>query len=299
LSKVYDVAIVGSGPAALTAAIYSAREGKSTLVIEKSVTGGLMATIDKIDNYPGVPSVSGGELAGNFWDQAEKFGAEIKFAEVLKCCKNDNVVKITTDDGDISAKTLLIATGNSYRKLDIPGSDRVHYCATCDGPFYKGKKLAVVGGGNSAVQEAMFLSEFAEHIDLIVRKDLKASKILLDELEKYAEKITIHKGRNAKEVVVKDNKVTGLKLDNDEVVAADGVFVFVGSIPSSGGLEDSRIELDKFGYVKTDEDLMTNVPGIFAAGDIRSGNVKQIAVAVGEGATAARSIRNYLEREGK
>jgi thioredoxin reductase (NADPH) len=295
MSKVYDVAIVGSGPAGLTAALYTARERHSTIVLDKGVVGGLMATIDKVDNYPGISGISGGELAGKFWEQAEGFGAEFKNVEVLKCCKNDNVVKITTPDGEISAKTLVIATGNSYRKINIPGGDRVHYCATCDGPFYKGKNLAVIGGGNSAVQEAMFLGEFAEHVDLVVRGKLSASQILLDELAQHDE-IEVHLRAVPEEVVLENNQVTGLKLVGGQVLPVDGVFVFVGSIPSSDRLDGSRVKLDEKGYVLTDADLMTNVPGIFAAGDIRADNVKQIAVAVGEGATVAHSIRRYLEK---
>jgi thioredoxin reductase (NADPH) len=294
MSKVYDVAIVGSGPAGLTTALYTARERHSTVVIEKGATGGLMATIDKIDNYPGVLGISGGELAEKFWSQAEDFGAELKLAEVVKCCKNNNVVKITTDDGEILAKTMVISTGNSYRKINIPGGDYVHYCATCDGPFYKNKNLAVIGGANSAVQEAIFLSEFADHIDLVVRGKLTASQILLDELERYSDKIDIHLRAEPKQVIVKNNKVSGLELADGKVLPADGVFVFVGTIPN-GRLDGSRVKLDQQGYVITDENLMTNVSGVFAAGDVRSGNVKQIAVAVGEGATVAKSIRLYLE----
>jgi thioredoxin reductase (NADPH) len=306
------VVIIGGGPAGLSAALYTAREGRSTVVIEKAAVGGLMATIDKIDNYPGLLGVAGGELAGQMEAQAGRFGVEFRSGEVIsvgkrmdsrlrgnddssKRCENYNVVEITTDDGVILAKTCVITTGNTYRKLDIIGADRVHYCATCDGPFYKGKKLAVIGGGNSAVQEAMFLSEFATHIDLVVRSKLTASQVLLDDLKRYKGKIDVHLGEPPAEVVIKNNQVTGLELQSGETLLADGVFVFAGSVPSSGSLQTSRIELDDKGYVITDENLMTNIEGIFAAGDIRSGNVKQIAVAVGEGATVAHSIRKYLE----
>ena len=293
--KKYDVVIIGSGPAGLAAAIYTAREGFSTLVIEKNICGGVMATIDRINNYPGCESISGEELSERMWNQAEEFGTEIKFTEVLKCCKNDNVVKITTDNGEIDARTLVITTGNTYKKVDIVGGERIHYCATCDGPFYKDKNLVVIGGGNSAVAGALFLSRFAKRIDLVIRKKMSASKVLADELKGYDEKISIHLGAEPKEVVVKDDKVTGLKLTNERVLPADGIFVFIGAVPCSESLNDSQIELDEKGYVKTDEKMMTNIDGIFAAGDIRSGNVKQIAVAVGEGATAANSVRKYLE----
>jgi thioredoxin reductase (NADPH) len=265
------------------------------VLIEKGVTGGLMATIDKIDNYPGFLGIPGGELAEQFWGQAESFGAELKMAEVLKCCKNNNVVKITTDDGEIQAKTLIICSGNHYRKLNIPGDDTVHYCATCDGPFYQGKKLAVIGGGNSAVQESIFLAEFAAQIELISRGPIKASKILQDELPRHAKKITTHIGQAPVEIISKNHQKI-VKLADGSEIAVDGVFVMIGSVPASDWLRDSGVKLDESGYVPTDQNLMTNISGIFAAGDIRSGNVKQIAVAVGEGATAANSVRKYLEK---
>ena len=296
MGKIYDVAIIGSGPAGLSAAIYTAREHLSTLVIEKDVAGGLMATIDKIDNYPGSLGAVGGELADKFWEQAEGFGAEFKNAEVEKCSKDGDVIKIATDDGEIETKTMVIATGNSYRKINMPGGERVHYCATCDGPFYKGKNLVVIGGGDSAIQGAIFLSKFAKHIDLVVRNKISACKTLVKNLEQHEDTIKVHLNAKPKSVVFEGDKITGLELSDSKILSTDGVFVFVGSEPSSGFLEDLIIKLDKKGYIITDEELMTNVEGVFAAGDIRSGNVKQIAVAVGEGATVAHSIRKYLEK---
>jgi thioredoxin reductase (NADPH) len=295
MSKVYDVAIIGSGPAALTAAIYVARENRSVLVIEKSVVGGLMATIDKIDNYPGFSGISGADLADSFWDQAKAFGAEMKFAEAVKCCKNDNVVKITTDNGEIKAKTMIICGGNGYRKLNIPGDEIVHYCATCDGPYYKNKKLIVIGGGNSAAQESVFLAEFASEIHLVSRHALTANQVLQDDLRKR-KKIKLDIGKSPQEITVRGDQKT-LKLSDGSEITADGIFVFAGIVPSSDWLKDSGVKLDQAGYILTDEKLMSNQAGIFAAGDIRSGNVKQIAVAVGEGATVANSVRKYLEKE--
>ncbi|MDR1197274.1 MAG: FAD-dependent oxidoreductase [Candidatus Nomurabacteria bacterium] len=295
MTKIYDVAIVGSGPAALTAAVYLARENHSTLVIEKGVTGGLMATIDKVDNYPGLMGTSGMELADKFWQQAESFGVEMKMAEATGFSKNNNVVKITTDDGEVMAKTLVIATGNTYRQLEVPGGELVHYCATCDGPYYKDKRLVVIGGGNSALQEAIFLSEFASHIDLVARGQLTASQILQDELKKYSDKISLHSGLKVQEIAAENNQVKSVKFDK-KTLPADGVFVFIGSLPCSAWLKNSGVELSGNGYIKTDQNLMTALPGVFAAGDIRDGSVKQIAVAVGEGALAAHSIREYLEK---
>lgn len=296
MSKIYDVVIIGGGPAGLTTALYTAREQLSTVVIEKGVIGGLMATIDKIDNYPGSLGASGGELAGQFRDQAEKFGVEFENSEVLKCCKKSNVVKITTNNGEISAKTMVIATGNSYRKIDIPGGERAHYCVTCDGPFYKDKNLAIVGGGNSAIQGAIFLSKFAKHIDLIVRGEISATKVLLNDLKQYKNKVKIHSNTEPKAVLFEDKKITGLELSNSKTLSIDGFFALIGSVPNSDMFKDLSIELDDEGYIITDKDLATNIDGVFAAGDIRSGNFKQISVAVGEGATVAHSIRAYLEK---
>jgi len=293
MGKVYDVVIVGSGPAGLAAAIYLAREKLSVLVIEKAIPGGLVATIDKIDNYPGRPGVRGMELAREFADQAQGFGAEIEVAEVTKISGTNDIISVATDRGDFRARAVLIATGSAYRKLGIPGEERAHYCATCDGPFYTGKKLVVVGGANSAVQEALFLTKFATHIDLVARREFSASQILMDELAKN-DKITTHTNLAPTEILSDDGAVTGVKF-GDKTLAADGVFVFVGQTPATEFLPISNIDLDSDGYVSTDAKLMTNLPGVFAAGDVRSGVVKQVAVAVGEGATVAHNIREFIK----
>jgi len=293
MGKVYDTVIIGSGPAGLAAAIYTAREGLATLVLEKSVVGGLMATIDKIDNYPGLPNVSGMELTEKFANQAKSFGAEIETAEVSKIMPVDDLLKITTDKGEIQAKTVLIASGSSYKKLGIPGEQFAHYCATCDGPLCRDKKLVVIGGANSAVQEALFLTKFAKKIDLVARREFTASQTLMDEL-KENDKVTTHTNLAATEIMSDGEVVTGVKF-GDQIIECDGVFIFVGQSPSTEFLPMSRIELDDAGYVKSDDKMMTNIPGVFVAGDVRSGAIKQIVVAAGEGATAARSIREFLQ----
>jgi thioredoxin reductase (NADPH) len=310
MEKTHDLVIIGAGPSALTAAIYATREDLDTLLIEKGVIGGLMATIDKIENYPGFPNgIEGLTLAMDFQSQAEKFGAKIDLAEVKKIEKVENVVKITTDNGEFQAKTLLIASGNDYRKLGISGEKEyygngVHYCATCDGAFYRDKHLVVIGGANAAVQEAMFLTKFASHIDLVVRSHIKATEILQKELGKYVKsgKITVHEGWTPDEIVAKNGQISSVtvhKTDqpkNRQEFTADGVFIFAGVIPNTGFLVGSGVELDNVGHIITDEDLMTNIPGIFASGDVRSGAAKQVSVAVGEGTTAALSIREYLTK---
>ncbi|GHU07244.1 thioredoxin reductase [Alphaproteobacteria bacterium] len=292
-NKTYDVAIVGAGPAALSCAIYTAREGLSTLIIEKGAVGGIMATIDRVDNYPGLPGVAGMELAEQMEEQAEGFGAEVELAEVTKCSKSNNVVKITTDNGEISAKTVVIATGGAYKKLGIRGEEKAHYCATCDGPLFRGKELVVIGGANAAVQEAMFLSGFADHVDLVARRNFTASQVLMDELAKN-DKITAHTNLRADEIVATDGVVTAVRF-GDKTFACDGVFIFAGQTPATEFLPASGIDLDEDGYVLADNHLMTNIDGVFVAGDVRSGAVKQIATAVGDGAAVARYVREYLK----
>lgn len=309
MNKVHDLLVIGAGPSALTAAIYATREDIDTILIEKGVVGGLMATIDRIDNYPGFPEgIEGLTLAMDFQSQAEKFGAKIQFGEVQKIEKIDKHIRVTTDDGILESKAVLVATGNDYRRIGIPGEaefygNGVHYCATCDGAFYREKRLAVIGGANSAVQEAMFLTKFATHIDLVVRSYIKASDILKKELQKYVDegKITIHEGWTPEQISAKDGQVASLPIhktdgDDKKELMIDGVFIFAGVIPNSKFLAGSGVELDNVGHIITNHELMTNVGGIFASGDVRSGATKQVTSASGEGTTAALSIREYLNK---
>lgn len=306
--KDYDLVIVGAGPAALSAALYTSREDIDTLLFEKGAIGGLAAVTDWVDNYPGfAKGVAGLELADAMRAQAERFGAKIELGEVMKVAKEGNMVKLETTSGEVSAKAVLIATGSEYRKIGVPGemdyyARGVHYCATCDGAFYRDKRLVVVGGGNSAVQEGMFLTRFASHIDMLVRSNLKASDVLVKELEKYKDKITVHLGVTTDEIVGEDKhvtKVVGTKDGQKVEFPTDGVFVFVGLDPNTKFLDGSGVELDERRLIRSDTRLMTNVPGIFVAGDVRSGATLQIASATGEGATAALMIREYLENHEK
>lgn len=303
----HDVITIGAGPAALSAAIYTTREDIDTLLFERGVVGGLAAVTDKIDNYPGfAEGVEGLALADSLRQQAERFGAVIERGEVLKIEDQGDWKKLETTSGDMYAKAVLIATGSDYKKLGIPGEAEyyargVHYCATCDGAFYRGKRLVVVGGGNSAVQEALFLTRFATHIDLLVRSNLRASDVLIKELEKQTDKITVHLGTTTDEIIGEDKqvvKVVGTDKASGEKreFETDGVFIFVGLDPNNKCLEGSGVELDDIGLVKTDAHLQTNIKGVFAAGDIRSGATMQIASTSGEGATAALLIREYLEQ---
>ncbi len=305
--KIHDLVIVGAGPAALSAAIYTCREDIDTVLIEKGAIGGLAAVTDWVDNYPGfAKGIAGLDLSEAMREQAERFGAKIELNEVVGITQEDELKKITLADGEIYAKAVLITTGSDYRKIGVPGEAEyyargVHYCATCDGAFYRDKKLVVVGGGNSAVQESMFLTKFASHIDILVRGDkLRASDVLQHELEKHKDKIAVHMNTTTDEIVGVDGKVvkvvgtdktTGKKVE----FPTDGVFVFVGLDPNTKFLDGSGVELDEHRFIKSDLHLMTNMPGVFVAGDVRSGATMQIASATGEGATAALMIREYLE----
>lgn len=304
---IHDCLMIGAGPSSLAAAVYTTREDIETVIYEKSVIGGMAAITDKVDNYPGFPDgVEGMKLSELLQAQAERFGAKIDFGEASAIREEDGVKVVTIDGQDVKAKTVLIATGSDYNKIGVPGEAEyyargVHYCATCDGAFYRDKRLVVIGGGNSAVQEAMFLTRFATHIDMLVRSTIKASEILQHDLQKYIDegKITVHLDTATKEIVADDGKIVAVtgEMDGNEVrFETDGVFVFVGLNPNTGFLKNSAIELDEVGMIKTNQHLETSMPGVFASGDVRSGATLQIASAVGEGAVAALGIREYLEK---
>lgn len=303
--KIHDLVIVGAGPAALTAAIYTAREDIDTTLYEKAIVGGLAATTDWIDNFPGYrEGVSGIRFAEEVQAQAERFGAKIDFGDVQKLTKNDNAIELTVDGEPVYAKSVLVATGSDHKKLGVPGeaeyhSRGVHYCATCDGAFYSGKRIAVVGGGNSGVQEAIFLTRFADHIDLLVRSELKADRVLIKQLESMSDKITVHTNVAVDEITAVDDEVDGVAITRKSTgkkdkILVDGVFVFIGLLPNTDFLQDSEVELDESGFVLANTRLETSVPGVFVAGDVRSDSVKQVVSAAGDGAVVALSIREYL-----
>ncbi|HET8884303.1 MAG TPA: FAD-dependent oxidoreductase [Candidatus Saccharimonadales bacterium] len=306
-NKIHDVIMIGAGPSALAAAVYTTREDIETVLYEKGVIGGLAAITDQVDNYPGFPDgIAGLTLADQLQKQAERFGAVIEFGDVSAIRNDDGIKTVIVDGEEVRAKAVLIATGSDYNKIGVPGEIEyygrgVHYCATCDGAFYRDKRLVVVGGGNSAIQEAIFLTRFTSHIDLLVRSTIKASEVLQHELQKYIDdgKITVHLGTTTEEIATEDNKVVAVKaVENGEpvAIATDGVFIFVGLKPNTSFLAGSGVELDEQGLVMTDAHLATSVPGVFASGDVRSGATMQIASSVGEGATAALSMREYLDQ---
>ncbi len=308
--KIHQVLMIGAGPANLAAAIYTTREDIETTLLEKGVIGGLAAITDVIDNYPGFEEgVEGAKLAEKLEKQAERFGAKIDFAEVTGLERQaDGLIKVATTDGDKKARAVLIGTGSDHRKLGLESETKyygrgVHYCATCDGAFYRDKKLVVIGGGNSAAQEALFLTKFASHIDMLVRKDkMRASDVLVEKVMNHPQ-ITVHFNTEAEEFIGAEvdgmEKIVKAKIVKDgqpDELETDGVFIFIGLVPNTQFLQNSAVKLDEAGFVIGDEHLRTSVPGVFVAGDVRSGSTAQIASAVGEGAVAALRLREYLEK---
>ena len=302
----YDLVVVGAGPAGLTAALYAAREGIETLVIERSGVGGQAGTTEQIDNYPGFArGVKGADLADEMRAQAERFGVEILPAQAVTSIKSDMGYRmVRTESGDeYCGGALLIASGSRYRRLGIPGEEDfigagIHFCATCDGPFYKGQDMVVVGGGNSGVEEGLFLTKFASKITILEIGDrLRASQILQD---KAASSPKIDVRLNTTAVEFKGNgKLSSMVVKDVQTGAVEelspaAVFIFIGLDPNTGFLQGS-VDLDRWGFLVTGSTMETNVPGIYAAGDVRAGSTKQVASAVGEGATAALMIRQYLE----
>lgn len=306
----YDAVIIGGGPTGLTAAIYLAREGLDALIIEKAGLGGQARITQVLDNFPGFDEgVSGADFAARLTRQAQRFGAEILQAQdVVSVDRDGQYLCVRTADGsEYGAKAALLATGARYRRLGIPGEDdligvNVHFCATCDGAFYKGKKVLVVGGGNSGFEEGLFLTKFASRVDIVeFLSQVKASKILQ---EKVAEKdnMSVTINHAVKELRIKNGKLDAV-IAEDRATGErkewqyDGVFVFIGFSPNSD-LAKGKADVDQWGAVVTDKTLMTSVPGLFAAGDVRAGSTKQAAAAAGEGATAALMMRQYLQENG-
>ncbi|KPV51792.1 hypothetical protein SE17_19210 [Kouleothrix aurantiaca] len=302
----YDLICIGGGPTSLTAALYGARDGLDVLVIERSGLGEQAGVTERLDNFPGFPDgIGGAEFADRLTLQARRFGVELLQAqEVTSLRSEEESHYVTTADGNTyGARAVLIATGSTYKRLGVPGEDDligagVHFCATCDGPFYKGKQVAVIGGGNSAGEESLFLTRFVDKVTILARGDrLTASKVVIDKIEetpkvevRYNTEVTALHGESKLSGISIRNRATG----ESEDLEPAGVFVFIGLTPNSGWLPPA-IERDQYGFIVTTPTLETSVPGIFAAGDVRQGSTKQAASAAGEGATAALMIREYLK----
>lgn len=304
-NEIYDVIIIGGGPAGLTAALYCGRARLKTLLLEKATTGGQAATTDVIENYPGFPGGVGGyELTEKMKQQATEFGAVIQEIKPVSSIEADEDVRIIeTEDDSFRARTVIIATGVEASTLGVPGEAElrgkgVSYCATCDGAFYRDKAVAVIGGGNAAVEEAVFLTKFASKVYIVHRRDqLRADKIV-QERALANDKIEILWESNLKKIVG-DAKVEGIVIENKNTherteIELDGVFFYIGSVPNTTFCE-GVVNLDERDFLVTDEKLMTSMPGVFACGDCRANQLKQVAVAVGEGALAAVEADKYIE----
>jgi thioredoxin reductase (NADPH) len=298
-----EVIIVGGGPAGLTAGLYACRSGLKATIYEKGYPGGLATTTDLIDNYPGFPDgVNGMELGDKMKEHAVRFGAKIASGEVDRVWR-DGTVKVSIKGEPAEAGAVIVATGWSPKKLGVPGEQElmgkgVSYCATCDGPLYRGKVVAVIGGGDSALQEAIFLAKFAKEVKLIHRRDEYRAAPFLQKLvadnpritEVLSKTVVAIKGKDGVEGVDLQCKKTG----NREFAEAEGVFFYVGIIPNTGML-GPEFKKDEAGFIMTDDACRTSVEGVFAAGDVRAKNLRQVVTAAGDGAVAAMSAYTYLE----
>ncbi|MDO4986873.1 MAG: thioredoxin-disulfide reductase [Candidatus Saccharibacteria bacterium] len=298
----YDVAIIGAGAAGLTAAIYAVRAGKKTAVFEKLVAGGQIVNTPKISNYPGTPGISGAAWSQALEKQASDLGAEMIYDEVLQLEQVDNGFKLSTEDESYTARTVIVATGLNERKMEVPGEAKfigrgVSFCATCDGSFYKDKTVAVVGGGNTALSDALYLSDLAKKVYLVHRRTEFRGEFALQEKIKTRKNVELVLGYMPIEVVG-DKRVTGLKIREREgtlekTLGVDGIFVAVGKIPSNQLIAD-LVELDEAGYAITDDRCSTKTPGLFVAGDGRVKELRQLVTATADGAISASSAIDFL-----
>lgn len=300
---VYDVVIIGSGPAGLTAAIYTGRAKLSTLILEAGVMGGNAALTDLIDNYPGFPfGVEGSTLMDSFWRQAQRFGAELRWEEVQDIENGRGLITVKTGASAYQARALIIASGARRRELQIPGEAEylgrgVSYCATCDGAFFQGVPVAVVGGGDAAVKEALYLSGIASKVYLIHRRqDFRANPTSMEKLFNNPQ-IEIIRDTVIKSIegndLLKSLRLKNVKSGEEDFLQVEGLFVSIGLVPAVG-FSSSLLET-RDGYIVTDDSMQTSVPGIFAAGDIRSKTARQVATAVGDGALAGIAVTEYLK----
>jgi thioredoxin reductase (NADPH) len=313
MMHVYDLIMVGGGPAALTTSIYAARENLSTLIIDSKGLGGQAGVTERLDNYPGFPDgIAGAELADRIVQQARRYGVEMLQALSVETISPDaDQLELVTANGDhYHARAVLVATGSSYRRTGAPGEDEligagIHFCATCDGPFYRGQsELLVLGGGNSGLEEGIFLTQFVDKVTIVEYSDRLAGNKLLQDKVMNDRKMNVLLNRAVKEFKVKEDgsgKLGAVVIENRETGEVEeyhpaGCFVFIGLDPNTGFLK-GQVDLDDHGFIVTDAAFMTSMPGVFAAGDVRAGSTKQLASAVGEGAAAAIAIRPYLEKQ--
>lgn len=302
--NIYDVIIIGSGPGGMTAALYASRANLKTLILEKGVPGGELLNTADVENYPGFASISGPDLADNMYKGAMQFGAEYAYGNVSGIEIDGDLRVVHAGKKTYYAYAIVIATGSHHRKLEVPGEEKyagrgVSYCAVCDGAFFKGSDLVVVGGGDSAVEEGTYLTQFAKQVTIVHRRDsLRAQKILQDRA--FAnEKVNFSWNKIVEEIIGDGQKVTGVRVKDTQTgelstIEAAGVFIYVGLLPVSTPFQSLGIT-DEEGWIPTDDQMQTSVPGIFAVGDVRQKHLRQITTAVGDGGIAGHAAYNYVE----
>ncbi|TWT03316.1 thioredoxin-disulfide reductase [Planococcus sp. CPCC 101016] len=304
-NKIYDVVIIGAGPAGMTAAVYTSRANLTTLMLERGIPGGQMANTEEIENYPGFEHILGPDLSTKMFDHAKKFGAEYAYGDVTEVIDGEEFKTIKAGSKEYKTRAIIVTTGAEYKKMGIPGESElggrgVSYCAVCDGAFFKQKELVVVGGGDSAVEEGVYLTRFADKVTIVHRRDeLRAQKIIQDRA--FAnDKIDFIWSHTVKEIHDDGNgKVGGVTLvstddGGEKEFKADGVFIYIGMLPLTKPFANLGI-LNKEGYIVTNEKMETEVPGIYAAGDVRDKTLRQVVTATGDGSIAAQAAQHYIE----
>ncbi|MDT0696544.1 thioredoxin-disulfide reductase [Mammaliicoccus sciuri] len=300
----YDVIIVGAGPAGMTAAVYASRANLSTVMIERGMPGGQMANTEDVENFPGFDLITGPDLSTKMFTHAQKFGAKYEYGDIKEIEDKGSYKVVNMGDKTLTARAIIIATGAEYKKIGVPGEQElggrgVSYCAVCDGAFFKGKNLYVIGGGDSAVEEGIFLTKFADKVTIVHRRDeLRAQKIIQDRAFKN-EKIDFIWNTTLKTINEKNGKVGSVTLVSTEDGSesehqADGVFIYIGMKPLTKPFESLGI-LNENGYIETNDEMETKVPGVYAAGDVREKTLRQIVTATGDGSIAAQNAQAYIE----
>ena len=304
--KIYDVIIAGAGPAGMTAAVYASRANLDTLMIERGIPGGQMANTEDVENYPGYESILGPDLSNKMFEHAKKFGAEYAYGDIKEIRDGEDFKTVVAGNKEYKALAVIVTTGAEYKKLGVPGEEElggrgVSYCAVCDGAFFKERELVVVGGGDSAVEEGVYLTRFASKVTIIHRRDkLRAQKILQDRAFKN-EKVDFIWNHTVKEIHGENGKVSKVTLVNtqdgsEQEFKTDGVFIYIGMLPLNEAVKNLGITNDE-GYIVTNEKMETSIPGIYAAGDIREKELRQIVTATGDGAIAAQAAQTYIEEK--
>ncbi len=302
--RIYDVAILGAGPAGMTAAVYASRANLDTLMLERGMPGGQMADTEDIENYPGFETIKGQELSTKMFEHAQKFGTEYAYGDVKEVIDHGDYKEINAGSKSYKAKSIIITTGAQYKKLGSPGEEEltgrgVSYCAVCDGAFFREKEIVVIGGGDSAVEEGIYLTRFADKVTIIHRRDsLRAQQIIQDRAfdNDQIEFIwdTVVESMNEQEGKIGSLSLKNVKTGEESIFETDGVFVYIGMVPLSEPFKSLGV-VNEEGYISTNENMETNVPGVYAAGDIREKDLRQVVTATGDGSIAAEQAIKFLE----